>query len=241
MMPGVRHGAGILKYFYKKTWNVPLMSSGSGFTLLELTVSFVVIGIIALIIAGSMRAGFNIVDKGEERIDSLERIRTSINIINSQVQSQFPLIFEEDGEERFYFLGEGGEMRFASNYSIWGGRTGYVTVTYKVEEAEAGKVILRISENTVGMDNTRETVLFTSLDAFSFEYFYKDPLEEEGAWVDIWTDGLHLPEKVRLQIMYDTKDISMVIPMRTTVSLTEGSSGGQGSGPWMDIKKAGAL
>ena len=195
--------------------------SEGGFTLLELMVSFLIIGIVILIIAGAMRLSLNIVDKGEAKIDSLERTRTSLKIINSQIQSQFPFTFEEGGEKKFYFQGEDKAMRLAANYSIWGGQRGYVLVKYKVEADESGKEMLTASENIIGMDNIKETTLFKSLDKIYFEYFFKDPTEEEGAWVDKWEDSFKLPEKIRLHLEAEGKDFSMIIPVRVNGALSK--------------------
>jgi prepilin-type N-terminal cleavage/methylation domain-containing protein len=192
-----------------------------GFTLLELMVSFLIIGILVLIIAGAMRLGLNIVDKGEAKINSLERTRTSLKIVNSQIQSQFPIAFEEDGEKKFYFHGEGKTMQLATNYSIWGGQRGYVLVKYKVETDESGKEMLTASENIIGMDNIKETTLFKSLDKIYFEYFFKDPTEEEGEWIEKWEDSFKLPEKIRLHLEAKGKDFSIIIPVRATGALTK--------------------
>ena len=64
--------------------------SSRGFTLLELLISLVMIGVIALIIAGAIRLGVRSVSKAEEKIDFLERTRASFHIIDSQIQSQVP-------------------------------------------------------------------------------------------------------------------------------------------------------
>jgi len=204
-----------------KNFNDAVSKPEEGFTLLELMVSFLIIGILVLIIAGALRLGLNIVDKGEAKINSLERTRTSLKIVNSQIQSQFPIAFEEDGEKKFYFQGESKTMQLATNYSIWGGQRGYVLVRYKVETDESGKEMLSASENIIGMDNIKETTLFKSLDKIYFEYFFKDPLKEEGEWIDKWTDNFKIPEKIKLHLEAKGKDFSMIIPVRANGALTK--------------------
>src|SRR5512136_1554467 len=71
----------------------PVLSSRRGFTLLELMISITLIGIIAVIIAGAMRLGYRSVDAGERKIESLERMRVSLTLIDSQIQSEIPLTF----------------------------------------------------------------------------------------------------------------------------------------------------
>ena len=198
-------------------------NSCSGFTLLELLISLVMIGVIAIIITGAMRLGIRAVNTGEKKIDQLERTRASFNIIDSQIQSQIPLTFEENGEKKYYFQGDKESLQFSTNYSLWGGQQGYVMVRYKAESDETEKQFLTVSENIIGTNSTRETRLFSSVDAIHFEYFFKDPTEEKGKWVDKWTDTANIPEKVNLHLIYGEKDLSMIIPIRTSGSLSQTS------------------
>ena len=203
----------------------PIFSkSCKGFTLLELLISLVMIGGIAIIITGAMRLGIRTVSTGETKIDHLERTRASFNIVDSQIQSQMPLTFEENGEKKYYFQGEKEYIQFSTNYSLWGGQKGYVTVRYKVESDDTGKQFLAVAENIIGTNSNREARLFTSADAIHFEYFFKDPAEEKGKWVEKWTDTANIPEKVNFHLIYGAKDLSMIIPMRTSGSISQASS-----------------
>jgi prepilin-type N-terminal cleavage/methylation domain-containing protein len=195
--------------------------SESGFTLLELIVAFAILGFIVLIIAGAMRLGIHSVDSGEKRINSLERLRTSLNIVDSQVQSETPLTKDDNGEKKLYFQGGRDSMQFATNYSIWGGQTGYVVVSYKVEPDGEGKQALAASENVIGVDVQRDTNLFTGMDSIYFEYFYKGPTDEKGSWVDTWTDDTSVPGKVKLHLVQGQEDFSLIIPMRTPGSIAQ--------------------
>jgi general secretion pathway protein J len=197
-----------------------ICNSGTGFTLLELTVSIALIGIIVLIVAGAMRLGYRSVDSGEKRIESLERIRTSLTIIDSQLQSEIPLTYDEEGVKKYYFKGKREFIQFSTNYSIWSGEKGYVIATYRVESGDHGKQVLYSSENIIGLEDVRETKLLDSFDSIYFEYFYKDPTEEEGEWVEQWTDDVTIPEKVRLHLVEGTRDLSRIIPLRARGSLT---------------------
>ncbi len=196
-----------------------------GFTLLELMVAFTIIGLLAVIIASALRVSLEAVDRADRRVDSLERLRTSINIINSQLQSQLPLTYEEEGEKRYYFKGDKESMRFSTNYSIWSGQSGYVLVKYEVISDEPDKKRLMAEENTIGIEKVMQTELFSGLDKIYFEYFYKGPTDEQGSWVEEWPDSSSLPEKIRLNISYEGSDFSMIIPVRTTGRITDLSMG----------------
>jgi general secretion pathway protein J len=205
-----------------------VLRGNCGFTLLELIISIALIGIIVLIIGSAMRLGFRSVNSGEKRIESLERIRASLNILDSQIQSEIPLTYDDEGVRKYYFKGEREFMQFTTNHSIWGGESGYVTVTYKVESGDNGRQVLYASENIVGMESKRDTKLFDAFEMIYFEYFYKDPTEEKGEWVEQWTDEVNIPEKVRFHLVEGTKDLSIIIPFRTRGSLTQMPSGSTG-------------
>ncbi|MDQ7785969.1 MAG: hypothetical protein RDU01_00005, partial [Thermodesulfovibrionales bacterium] len=64
-----------------------------GFTLLELTIAITLLALIIIIILGAMQIGIRSVESGEMKIESFERTRASMNILDSQIQSQIPLSY----------------------------------------------------------------------------------------------------------------------------------------------------
>jgi len=189
------------------------MISNRGFTLLELMLSMAMISIIVVITMGVMRLGHRSVDRGEEKMQAIDRIRHSINIMDSQIQSIFPLKLEEDGEDAYYFKGKRESMQFASNYSIWKGIQGYVLVSYNVIEEDRKKSIYA-SEKLIGTENGRDVRLLAGIESIYFEYFERDILKEKGRWVGEWTDNTKFPEKVRIHISYGGRELSMIMPLR---------------------------
>lgn len=200
-----------------------------GFTLLELMISIAMLGIIVVIVTGAFRLGFNSLDKGEDSIKKMERIRASLSIIDAQIQSETPLGETEDGGDKtYYFSGERETLRLSTNYSIWGGERGYVVVSYKVISEDNGKQSLYASENIIGIENIREIKLLDSFDKIEFEYFSKGPTDEKGQWTDQWTDEKNVPEKIRLNLTYGQKEFFFIIPMRVKGSFMPAFSSSPG-------------
>jgi general secretion pathway protein J len=195
-----------------------------GFTLLELVISITLIGIIALIIAGATRLGFRSVDSGERKIEYLERMRSSLSLITSQIQSQIPLTFDEEGSRKYYFKGDRDSLIFPTTYSLTGGERGYVLAAYRVVPGDRGKQILYLKESGIGMANGTETKLLDVFDAISFEYFYKEPAAEQGSWVPQWTNETLMPDKIRVHFVEGTRNLAMIIPLRAKGSLTQAPS-----------------
>jgi hypothetical protein len=57
--------------------------------------------------------------------------------------------------------------------------------------------------------------LLEGFDDIHFEYFFKEATEEQGKWVEEWTDTATLPEKVRIHLVRGDQQISFLVPMRT--------------------------
>ncbi len=200
-------------------------SKRNGFTLLELVVSITILGIIILIIAGATRLGFRSVESGERKIEQLERLRTSLNTIESQILSEIPLTYtDDDGSKRYYFRGDRDFLLFPTNFSLLNGQRGYVMASYNAVTGQDGRPVLYLSESSIGTASKTETKLLEGFDRISFEYFYKEPAAEEGTWVTQMTDDTIMPEKIAVHIVLGSQDLSMIIPMRTPGSLAQISS-----------------
>jgi hypothetical protein len=164
-----------------------------------------------------MRLSIRSVNAGEKRIDALERMRTSMNVVESQIQSQIPLTYDDNGEKKYYFQGNKDSLQFSTNYSIWSGQGGYVTVYYEVVSDTTGKKMLKASENIIGTASSRETMLFNNFDSIYFEYFFKGPTDENGEWIDTWTDDRSIPSKIKLHLVSGQGDFSMIILVRISI------------------------
>ena len=196
-----------------------------GFTLLELLISIAIIGLIVLIISGALRLAHRSVESGERKIEQIERTRTTLGVIDAQVQSALPLLQAEDGVKKPFFSGGSGSLRLATNYSLWGGEKGYVLVTYDIESEDDGKQALHISEQTYGIDNTQETTLLQACDEIQFFYFRRDLKGANEEWLEEWTDETKLPEKVMLVVRRGRTKISLTMPLRV-----------QGQDDWISLQ-----
>ena len=186
----------------------------TGFTLIELLLSISVLALVVVIVSVAMRLAYRSIDKGERKMEVLERFRASLNIMDAQAQSQVPLTTEKDGEKKYLFSGDKSSMHFCSNYSLWGGRRGYVEVFYRTEKDNTGKFYLMVSENVAGLEDTREAKLLAGYDDIRFEYYFRDPTEEAGKWEDRWGEKDDIPEKIRLTIVEGGWSLPIIIPIR---------------------------
>jgi prepilin-type N-terminal cleavage/methylation domain-containing protein len=187
-----------------------ILSNKRGLTLLELIISIVLIGTILLVVSGAMRLGYRSINSGEKKIDYLERLRSSLTIINSQIQSGKT----QSNEKEFYFEGTEGFLKIATNYSIWGGQKGHVIVEYQVKTDPGGMQSLAASENVMGVEKKNETQLLSGFNAIYFEYFLRDATEKEGTWVEEWDNNGRIPQKIRLHLVQGSKKFSIIFPVK---------------------------
>ena len=187
--------------------------SDGGFTLLELLISITMLAFIVVIMMGAMRMSSRAVASGERKMEGQERFRTVFSLVNAQIQSQMPLTYVDNGYKKYYFIGDEKNLRFTTNYSIWGGQKGYVIVAYKVEADSTGKDVLYASERIPGIEGSLDIRLIDA-SGISFEYFYKSPAAEQGKWMETLSEGISIPEKIKINIGQGMKKFSVTFPLR---------------------------
>jgi general secretion pathway protein J len=193
----------------------------AGFTLLELIISITLVAIIVLIISVAANLGYRSFNSGEKKMNAVERLRSSLTIIDAQIQSGVPLTLEEGGVKQYYFAGEQDSLKFSTNYSIWGGQRGYVIVNYRVDTDDRGKRTLFASEYKVGMENQKETKLLEGFDEITFDYYQQDATEEEGEWITQWVDEEMMPTRIRVNLVRGSSSLSYIMPVRVGGAIGE--------------------
>ncbi len=189
-----------------------------GFTLIELLISISILVLIITIAGSAIRLGYRSINAGEKKMDSLERFRSSLSIVDAQLQSEVPLSYDGEDGRTFYFKGDGKTLQFSTNYSLWGGHLGYTIAAYRIESDEFGKQALYVTENTIGLSAKREAKLFDALEEICFDYFDKNSTEQEK-WISEWTAGNNIPEKIRINIVKGVTKFSVIIPLRARGTL----------------------
>jgi type II secretory pathway component PulJ len=207
----------------------------SGFTLLELIVTFTILSLVVVMTLGALRLGSAAWEKGEDRAEKLQRKRIVFDLLSQQMKSSFPYRIKSQKAEADYlvFLGDGASLRFVSAFSLRARRQeGLVFVNYKVEEGatSSGKVLKvyekRMSNSKTLLEETPDEEQFlTLMDGLSdlkFEYFEEaDDKDGAGGWGESWDakEKKVLPSQVKMTVTWKEKREEMEVPLPTLVSL----------------------
>ncbi len=194
------------------------MRSGraGGFTILELLIATLLIAMIVLAAAGAMRLGSRSVEKGEIKIMQHERLRAVLDIMDAQLQSELPLQYDNDQGRRFHFRGDRWSLHFPSSHSVRGGRAGCMMVAYQVfsDPGMPGRSALYVYEKLMGIDEWSRVKLLDRIDYSGFEYFSPNPAAADESWLYEWNDPESLPEKIRITLRVDGRDLTRVFRFR---------------------------
>jgi general secretion pathway protein J len=191
-----------------------------GFTLLEILIAVVLVLSVVLIASGALRLGQRSVASGDRKVEHLERMRSTVLVLDAQIQSMLPLTYRENDADRYYFQGDSSTLRLSTNHSLWGAEKGYVVATYRVERNIDGKMSLRLTEQIIGTEQLRETRLLDGLNEMSFSYFHKGLTADTDQWVEDWQDGTDLPRKVRIIMASGSWRRTIEVPLRSMGNLT---------------------
>jgi len=189
------------------------VSSTAGFTLLELMISMTLLVLIVVIAATAVSISSRSVAAGEKKMETQDRFRMVLSTMDAQISSHIPLTYQEEGNKRYYFRGEKKTLRFSTCHSIWDDRRGCVVVTYKVEDRTDGSEVLSAVEQIPEHEGRLETRLLVA-SAVAFDYYVQDESEEKGRWVETLSDGMTIPEKIRVHVTQGRSQLPLVFPVR---------------------------
>lgn len=176
----------------------------AGFTLLELIVAIVLMGLVMVMLYGGLRLGLNGWDSGERRAEATNRLRSVEEFLRRQL-AQSMTVYELNGEppKRFVvFTGQAEGIQFiapmparlsqADLYRMWIG-------------VSDGKLWLRwrpYLPNDSAAGEERETVLLEGVSAAEWAYFgtEQENDQEPPRWQADWNSTERRPLLVRLNL-----------------------------------------
>jgi general secretion pathway protein J len=204
-------------------------SAARGFTLVEVTVTMTILGVILLIIFGVFRLGLSAWEKGESSKADAQKIRVVSQLISRQLKSAFPYKIKTEKAEADYlaFEGKPHSLKFVSALPMKAQRAeGLTFAIYEFEEAggEGGRLIL-YEQRALNKDFMEEppkkedgVSLLENLADVSFEYYRAEDTEKtrSAEWLKEWSakEEKELPKAIRMTVVEKKaggRDVPIVI------------------------------
>ncbi|MCP4683193.1 MAG: prepilin-type N-terminal cleavage/methylation domain-containing protein [Desulfobacterales bacterium] len=189
-----------------------------GFTLLELMISLTIVGLIMVIIFGTLRIGVRAWEKGEQDVDRYQRKRIVLELLKRQLASTFVRKIKKKEQEVFLLQGDDKSMVFISHIPlIPGNQFGMVHVKYLVEQDETGDgeclkfyeenvVLLEKDDDLSDLDDDDFLELISGVESITFEYIkHLEKDDEEPEWQEAWDleEDKGFPRAVKIVIEED--------------------------------------
>ena len=183
------------------------------------------LAVIVGIMTAALSMSYKTLEKGERKVEYLERKKIVFSRMESQIQSAFSSYYTEGGEKKSRFSGKQDSLGFASNYSIWRGTGGNCLVHYVVKTNDQGRSILYVEERMLGLETGNETRLTDDYESITFEYFLESTLEE-GKWVDVWPEDVqNLPRRIRITFANGLKKKTLTVDVFVRANTSTAASG----------------
>jgi len=196
-----------------------------GFTLLELTISITLLGVIMTLVFGAMRLGGRTWEKGRAETLAWQRRQAAMDLMSRQLGS---IYLPEGGlyVQTPVFSGEADRIHFLSTRSLAAGdRRDLVRVHYRIDRDRDGTRRLLFAESRPNLPHglrkeEPDEEWKTLADGFSrMEFAYLDRVPADGAppeWSDRWRSAARKgPRALRVTCQWqtDAPPLELVVPV----------------------------
>lgn len=169
-----------------------------GFTLLELIITFTILGLILLIIGSGLRLGVKAWERGERLVDEAQRVRILYERFFSEVRSAYPYFIGEGEERRILFDGRSDSLSFVTSRVDVDGLGGLKWVSYFIEDGALTVEEKRIPDKELDEIDGKKAILEPRITRLIFEYYDREEEEWNMTW-DSEEKG-RLPEAIKVDL-----------------------------------------
>lgn len=193
-----------------------------GFTLLELLIGMVLLGMILTLLFGGLRLGSRSWDSGDKRADDSAQLRAIHGFMRRELGQAFPLRWKKEVDTRLAFAGAHDALKFVAPLPGQVSAGGLYLLGLELENGEDGQRLIMkraltdpAAKDFSSMEQGEKSVLAEHIEKMSISYFGSLTPENEPGWQEKWDDPQRLPLLVRIQVkLSDWRDWpDLVIPL----------------------------
>ena len=178
----------------------------AGFTLIELTIALVLLGLIMSTLFASLRFGTRASTETSShltRVDALQRVRA---LLKEEVTRAYPYLITTDRTHpKVAFEGGSTSMEFLGVFPESLQQPGRAKVRFALEQTEGHGIQLMLSlvpELSLSREGVHEVLLDAISDA-DIGYLSNRDGSNPGTWSSTWSDQTVLPKLIRIRIKFN--------------------------------------
>jgi general secretion pathway protein J len=187
---------------------MPYWAGQAGFTLLEILIGMSLLGVMMLLLFGSLRVCVQNWDAGEAKIAQVGQASIIQNFFVNHLQNCLPLQDTFSEKKQFSFQGDTNTLQFVSSMPASAGRLGLQVFTIALDNAKAKTGNITVSMRpffpvTEGNDwKSEQVVILKNVKGLTFSYFGVDDQKptEPPIWQDTWLEKQQAPLLVRIVV-----------------------------------------
>lgn len=193
------------------TWT--RVRDSAGFTLVEVLVAMVLLGLISLTLFSSFRFGVRAWEAGTARVEQLGELEVVQNLIRNELTEAVQLPVDSGAlVPESTFVGAPGELRFSGPLPVHLGMGG--THVFTLSSTGTGRdrgltlrwQLYRPDMLIDGEGWSDPVVLIAGISDLELAYFGAEKDDELPTWRDSWKDQETLPELIRLRVKFEHAD-----------------------------------
>lgn len=178
-----------------------------GFTLLELLIGLVLLGLILTLLFGGLRLGARSWDSGDKRVADSAQLRAIHGFIRRELGQTRPLRWKSGVDAKLAFAGQHDALKFVAPLPAQVSGGGFYLLGLELENGDEGQRLMmkRVPVNSAAKDFSsleqgEKSVLADHIEKMSISYFGAATPQSEPAWQDKWDDPQRLPLLVRIRV-----------------------------------------
>jgi len=195
------------------------MKKSLGFTLVELLLALVLMGMLLSLAYGGLRASTRAVDKGQAILEESSRIRMAHQFVRKQLNQLAFLGFEENEDDgtRIVFEGEPGRIRYVAPMPGYLGFGGPQVQELALIRGEEGLELVLYHALLQGFEEqnlylSEPILLVDKIDDAEFSFIGRDDTGALTGWTNQWDQPETLPVSISLDIAF-AEDVYIEWPL----------------------------
>ncbi|MDQ2917054.1 MAG: prepilin-type N-terminal cleavage/methylation domain-containing protein [Pseudomonadota bacterium] len=181
-----------------------------GFTLLELIIALVLLGLLSGVLFGSVKLAGRSTNSGEAKTEAAASMRLAQEFLRTNLEAQHPLRMRKIVDTPLLFEGRSDELRYASELPprVAGGGIWFYRLTVRADDPHAPLVLERMipdlsADAPPEFTNADRSILAQGIASLKLGYFGRDPDAGPSvapSWRDHWSDTQRLPLLIRIDV-----------------------------------------